>query len=139
MSSHTTMSEGIRLRYLLPALASAMVLAAGPIVAFLGTTTLARYLFVTVVALITLFFYHLRSWRKQVGVSLIVLALEAALLVVVYFQEQFPLKALVVSWLREPYAQLAWQVTVGISGAFLIMGVLILLWGIKAHQHDHDS
>ena len=130
------MSERLRLRYLIPALLLAAVISAGPIVGLLGTTQGARLIFVSVLGILTCFLYRARSWRKQVGVSLIVLAFELAFLVVLYFQNRFPLRGILIDALGKAYAGIVWQASLGVAGAFLIAGVGILLWGQRAHKSD---
>jgi len=126
--------DRLKLRYLFPALALAAVLTAGPIVALLGTTERARLLFVAVLGIVTVIFYHFRSWRLQAGTASLALGFEFILLVIVYFNPVFPWRRLVTSWVGTTWANIIWQATLGASVLLLIGGSLLLLWGYRAHH-----
>gem|GEM_PF-6735501 len=131
--------QGIRLQYLLPALIAAIILAAGPTVAILGTGTFARYLFFGTVWILAMALYSLKSVRKQTGIGLIAMALEFAGLVIIYTQPNFPLRSILENAVGPTWAQMIWQIAVGVSGLFLLTGTAILLWGIRAHRAPQNG
>ena len=131
--------KGLELWYVLPAVLLSAVIAAGPVVALLGTTLLARLIFAVVLAGLTVFFYALRSWRKQAGLAMVAIAIEFVFLVIIFFKPEYPLRGVVLDAIGTDLAGLAWQVTIGASMLLLILGSAILLWGFHAHRKNVEN
>jgi len=131
--------QGLQIRYLLPSVGLAGLISAPPILGLMGTTLVARLTFVTVLVALTLFFYHLRSWRKELGIALVAISLEFAFLVIIFFKPEYPLRQVVFDAIGADLAGLAWQVTMALSGVMVIVGSAVLLWGIHAHSEKKEE